>query len=94
MLLLNTYIDRVEVALPVILEVVNNINTSMVSALVADNDMLLLEAPANANAEVLLPPSVLVNAVSATVEGSGVLVFTALAVLDVEGDKLLDSVRA
>jgi len=93
-LLLNTYIDRVEVALPVILEVVNNINTSMVSALVADNDMLLLEAPANANAEVLLPPSVLVNAVSATVEGSGVLVFTALAVLDVEGDKLLDSVRA
>jgi len=35
-----------------------------------------------------------VNADSATIDGSGVLVFTALAVLDVDGDELLDSARA
>jgi len=43
---------------------------------------------------VLVPPTVLVNADSTTVEGSGALVFTALAVLDVDGDKLLDPARA
>ena len=32
-------------------------------------------------------------AVSATVKGSGVLVCTALAVLDVDGDELLDSAK-
>ena len=32
-LLLNTYVDRVGVAAPVILEVVNDVNTSMVTAL-------------------------------------------------------------
>ena len=41
-----------------------------------------------------MPPAVLVDAVSATAEGSGVLVFTALAVLDAYGDELLDSARA
>jgi len=41
-----------------------------------------------------VPPAVLVDAVSATVEGSGVLVCTAFAVLDVDGDELLDSARA
>ena len=49
---------------------------------------------ANADVEVLVPSVVLVNAVSATIKGSGVLVFTALAVLDVDGDELLDSARA
>jgi len=44
--------------------------------------------------EVLVPSAVLVNAVSVTVEGSGVSVFAALAVLDVDGDELLDSARA
>ena len=34
------------------------------------------------------------NAVSATAEGSGVLVFTAFAVLDVDRNELLDSARA
>jgi len=37
---------------------------------------------------------VLVNTVSATIEGSGVLVFTAFAVLDVDRDELLDLARA
>ena len=55
---------------------------AVVVALVAEDDVLLLEAAANANVEVLVPPAVLVDAVSATVKGSGVLVFTALAVLD------------
>jgi len=59
----------------------------------------LLPAPegvsaADADVKVLVPPAMLVNAVSATVEGPGVLVFTALAVLDVDGDKLLDPARA
>jgi len=43
---------------------------------------------------VLVPPAVLGNAVSATVEGPGVQVFTALAVLDVDEDELLDPARA
>ena len=64
------------------------------AALVAEDDVLLLEAAANADVEVRVPPAVLVSAVSATVEGSGVLAFTALAVLDVDGDELLDPARA
>ena len=41
-----------------------------------------------------MPPAVLVDVVSATVERSVVLVITALAVLDVDGDEVLDSARA
>ena len=54
----------------------------------------MLEAAANADVEVLVPPAVLVDAVSATIEASSVLVFTALAVVDVYGDELLDSARS
>ena len=43
--------------------------------------------------EVLVSPAVLVDAVSATGECSGTLVFTALAVLDVDGDELFVSAR-
>ena len=64
----------------------------MVAALVAEDDVLLLEAAADADVEGFVPPAVLVDAVSATVKGSGVLC-TALAVLDVDGDELLDSAR-
>jgi len=67
---------------------------AVVAALVAEDNVLLLEAAANVNVEVRVPPAVLVDAVPATVEGSGVLVFIALAVLDVDGDKLLDSAVA
>jgi hypothetical protein len=80
---------------------------TVVAALVAGDDVLLLEAAVDADVEVLVPPAVLgnavsatiegpvlANAVSATVEGPGVLVFTALAVLDVNGDELLDPARA
>ena len=82
-----------------ILEEVDDVNTSVVAALVAEDDALLLEAAADADVEVPAPPAVLgnavsatvegpvlANAVSATVEGPEVLEFTALAVLDVAGD--------
>ena len=74
-----------------ILEVVDDINTSLVAALVVEDDVLLREDVADAHVEVPVPPAVLVDAVSATVEGLGALVFTARAVLDVDGDELLDS---
>jgi len=93
-LLLNTCVDGVGVAVLVILEVVDDVNTSVVAALVAEDDVLLLEAAAEADVKVLVPPAVLGNAVSATVEGPGVLVYTALAVLDIDGDELLDPARA
>jgi hypothetical protein len=48
----------------------------------------------DANVEVLLPPPVLFHAVSATIEGPGVLAITALPVLTVSGDGLLDSTRS
>jgi len=95
MLLLNACVDGLGVAVLVILEEVDDINTSVVAAaLVAEDGVLLLEAAAEADVEVRVPSAVLVNAVSATVEGPGVLVFTALAVLDVDGDELLDPARA
>jgi len=89
-----TCVDGVGVAVPKILDVVDDVNTSVVAELVAEDDVLPLEAAADADVEVLMPPAVLVDAVSATVEGPGVLVFTALAVLDVDGDELLDPARA
>ena len=67
---------------------------TVVAALFAGDDALLLEAAANSDQEMLVPPAVLGNADSATVEGPGVLAFTALAVLDVDGDELLDPARA
>jgi len=94
MLLLHACVDGLGVAVLVILEEVDDVNTSVLAALVAEDDVLLLEAAADADAKVRVPPAVLVNAVSATVEGSGVLAFTALAVLDVDGDELFDPARA
>jgi len=67
---------------------------AVVAALVTEDDVLLLEAAANADVEVHVPPAVLVDAISATIEGSGALLFTALAVLDVYRDELLDSARS
>jgi len=93
-LLLNTFVDGEGVAVPVIIQGFDDVNASVVAALVAENDVLLLEATADSDVKVLVPPAVLFNAVSATVEDSGVPVFTALAVLDVDKDELLDSARA
>ena len=94
MLLLNACVDGLGVAVLVRLEEVDDVNSSVLAVLVVEDDVLLLEAAANADLKVRVPPAVLVNAVSATVEGSGVLVFTALVVLDVDGDELLDPARA
>jgi len=92
--LLNACVDGLGVAVLEILEEVDDVNASVLAALVAEDDVALLEGAADADVEVLVPPAVLVDAISATVEGSGVLVFTALAVLAVEGDELLDSAGA
>ena len=81
-------------AVLVILKVADDVNISVVAALVAEDDMLLLEAAAEADLEVLVPPEVLGNAVSATVADPGVQVLTALAVLDIDEDELLDPARA
>ena len=79
----------------------------MVAALVAEDDVLLLEAAVDADVEVLVPSAVLGNAVSgtvegpvlanagsATVEGPGVLVFTALEALRTRTLKIESAVYA
>ena len=48
-LLLNTDVDGVGVEVLVILEVLDDVNTSVVAALVAEDDALLLEAAADAD---------------------------------------------
>ena len=58
------------------------------------NEVLLLEAAANADVEGLVPSAVLVNAVSATIEGSEGSVFATLVALGVDRDELLDSTGA
>ena len=76
-LLLNIGVDGVGVEVLVILEVLDDVNTSVVAALVAGNDVLLLEAAADADVEVLVPPAVLVDAASAPSAVSVVLVMRA-----------------
>jgi len=92
--LLNTCDNGVQEVALVILEVMNDVNTSVVTVLVNQNDVLLLEATADADVKMLVPPEMIVGAVSATVEGSGVPILTAIAVLDIDGDEVLDSARA
>ena len=75
-------VDGVGVAVPVILQGVDDVNASVVAALVAEDYVLLLEAAANADMEVLVPFAVLVHAVSTTVEGSDVEVLASPAVLE------------
>ena len=69
-------------AVLVILEVVDDVNTSVVAALVAEDDVLLLEAAAEADMEVLVLPGVLRNTVSATIEGPEVEVLASPAALE------------
>ena len=92
--LLTTFVDGVGVAVPVILEEADDVNTPVVAALAAENEVLLLEAAADADVERPGPPAVLMDAVSATAEGSRMLALTARAVLDADGDELLVSARA
>ena len=83
--------------MPVILELPDYDNTRVAAARVEESDVLRLEAAADVNVEVLVPPKVLVNADSVTVEGSGVPEFAARAVpvvLDVKGDELLEPAGA
>jgi len=93
-LLLKTCVNRVGRVIPVIPEMAADVNTSVVVSRVVENKVLLLEAAANADVEGLVPSALLVNAVSATIEGSEGSVFATLAVLEVDGDELLDSAGA
>ena len=81
-------------AVPVIPKMAADVNTSVVASRVAENEVLLFEAAANTDVEGLVPSAILANAVSATIEGSEVSVFATLAVLEVDGDELLDSAGA
>jgi len=47
-----------------------DVNTSVVASRVAENEVLLLEAAASADMEGLVPSALLVNAVSATIDGA------------------------
>ena len=87
---LKACVNGVRRAVPVIPEMAANVNTSVVASRVAENEVLPLDA-VNADVEGLVPSVVLVNAISATIEGSEGSVFAALAVFEVDGDKLLDS---
>ena len=90
---LNTCVGGERVAAIVILEVVDNFNICVLTTLFFENDMLLLETAADTDVEVLVSPAVLVGTVPGTVEASGMLVLTAFAVIDGDGDELFDSER-
>jgi len=81
-------------AVPVIPEMAADVNTSVVASRVDENEVLLLEAAANTDVEGCVPSALLVNAVSATIEGSEGSVFATLVVLGMDGDELLDSAGA
>jgi len=92
-LLLNTCVGGGRVAATVILEVVDNVNICVLTMIVVENDVLLLETAADADVEVLVSPAVLAGTVTGTVEASGMLVMTAFAVIDGDRDDLFDSAR-
>ena len=92
-LLLNTCVVGVRLVVIVILKVVDNANSLVDAALGTESDVPLLEATANADVEVIVPPVVLASTIPASVKGSNKLVLTALTVLDIDRDELLDSDR-
>jgi len=94
---LKTFADGVGGTVPVISEVLDHVDTPVAAARVVVNDLLLLEAAADENMEVLVPPAVLVDAILVAVEGSVVPRFAMPAApgkLTVEEDKLLNPARA
>jgi len=68
-LLLKACVNGVRRAVLVIPEMAADVNTSVVALRVAEDEVLLLDT-ANADVERLVPSVALVNAVSATIEGS------------------------
>ena len=80
--------------MPEILDALGHAITWVAAARVEECDVLRLDAAATVNVEVLVPPAVLLNADSDTVEGSGVPEFAVLVVPVVEGDELLEPARA
>ena len=72
-------------------EMAADVSTSVVALRVTEDEVL---DTANADVEGLVPSVILVKAVSATIQDSEGSVFATLAVLDAEGDELLDSAGA
>ena len=93
-LLLNTCVNVVGVQALVILQVVDDINTYVLTALGTEDEVPLLDNATDTDIEEIAYPAMLVHAVSTTVQGSRVILFAALPVLDVDGDVLLDSAKA
>jgi len=91
--LLKTCVNRVGGAVPVIPEMAADVNTLVVDSLVAGDEVLLPELAANTDEEGLVPSAVLVNAVSATVEGSEGSVFDTLAAFEVDTDERVADVN-
>jgi len=93
MLLFNNWVDEVQVGLVVILQVVDNVNTSVVTEGVAEGDGPLLKDGADTDEQVLVYPVALMHAASVTVQSSRVLVLTTLAVQDVDRDYVPNPAR-
>jgi len=68
-LLLKTCVNGVGGAVPGIPEMAADVNTSVAASRVAENEVLLTEAAANADVEGHVPSALLVNAISVTIEG-------------------------
>ena len=88
--LLKTCVNGVGGAVPVTLEMAVDVSTLVVTSRVAENEVLLLEAATNTDAEVPVASAALVNAISVTIEGLEGSAFVTLAVLEVDGEELLD----
>jgi hypothetical protein len=84
-----TFADGVGETVPVVLELPDYDKTRVVAARVEEGDVIWLEAAADVNVEVLLPPKVLVNADLVTVEGSGVPEIAAPVAPVVERDNVV-----
>jgi len=91
--LLVTCVNGVGGSVPVIPEMAADVNASVVASRATENEVLLCEAAANADVEGPVPSAILVEAISATFEGPEVPVFATPAMLEVDGDELLDSSR-
>ena len=90
-LLLNTCAHGIRMAVPDTHKVLVDINTSVITDLVAEDDVLLLETAVDEDVEVVVYCAGLVDNVSVPCEGFEVLVFNTLSVHNVDGDNLIYS---
>jgi len=88
-LLLNNSISGVGMMALVILETVDDVNTSEVVALVTEDKVLPFKADVTAHEEVSVSATVIIDAIPAIDEESDRLVLTALAAFDADKNELL-----